>query len=299
MSAFPDNSSIQDIASELHTTPAFIVKDWYVSEVITAVSCFKSDQFLPIFCGGTSLMKGYKIIHRFSEDVDFRILNKSTFPCSRVERRDYRKTLLTHLSKIENIRLLEDTLVSRNSSRFFTLMIQYPKERHRNISLRPEIKLECTFIEETLDGYHNKDIEPIVNGFTKESDSISVPCLSLLETCADKISALTWRVLNRVRSREGDDVTIIRHLYDLHALFITDIDKEQLNMKVRQIFNRDRKRGGILQCFDDAFSNLISILKSDEQYRIEYQYYVLNMCYGQNDPPTYNQVLNSLLRFQG
>ena len=39
-----------------------------------------------------------------------------------------------------------------------------------------------------------------------------------VETAADKLSALAWRVLARDRTRAGDDPTIIRHLHDLAAL---------------------------------------------------------------------------------
>src|SRR5690242_21934483 len=39
-----------------------------------------------------------------------------------------------------------------------------------------------------------------------------------LETAADKLSALAWRVCARDRARPGDDPTIIRHLPDLAAL---------------------------------------------------------------------------------
>jgi hypothetical protein len=46
----------------------------------------------------------------------------------------------------------------------------------------------------------------------------SFPCVHPVETAADKLSALAWRVLVRDRSRANDDPTIVRHLYDLAAL---------------------------------------------------------------------------------
>jgi hypothetical protein len=44
------------------------------------------------------------------------------------------------------------------------------------------------------------------------------PCVDAVETAADKLSALTWRVRARDRTRPNDDPTIIRHLHDLAAL---------------------------------------------------------------------------------
>lgn len=46
----------------------------------------------------------------------------------------------------------------------------------------------------------------------------SYPCVDPVETAADKLSALAWRVLARDRTRARDDPTIIRHLHDLAAL---------------------------------------------------------------------------------
>jgi hypothetical protein len=46
----------------------------------------------------------------------------------------------------------------------------------------------------------------------------SFPCVDPVETAADKLSALTWRVLARDRSSAKDDPTIIRDLHDLAAL---------------------------------------------------------------------------------
>src|SRR3546814_18445448 len=43
-------------------------------------------------------------------------------------------------------------------------------------------------------------------------------CIAPVETAAEKLSALTWRVLSRQRGEEGDDPRLIRHLHDLAAL---------------------------------------------------------------------------------
>jgi hypothetical protein len=43
-------------------------------------------------------------------------------------------------------------------------------------------------------------------------------CVDPVETAADKLSALAWRVCVRERGAPNDDPTIIRHLHDLAAL---------------------------------------------------------------------------------
>ena len=46
----------------------------------------------------------------------------------------------------------------------------------------------------------------------------SFPCVNPVETAADKLSALSWRICARDRARPGDDPTIIRHLHELAGL---------------------------------------------------------------------------------
>lgn len=48
--------------------PAFIEKDYYVTEALRAISDVAGDKI--IFKGGTSLSKGWNLIERFSEDID-------------------------------------------------------------------------------------------------------------------------------------------------------------------------------------------------------------------------------------
>ena len=48
--------------------PAIIEKDYYVTEALRLVAATAGDRI--IFKGGTSLSKGWNLIHRFSEDID-------------------------------------------------------------------------------------------------------------------------------------------------------------------------------------------------------------------------------------
>ncbi|HZH88212.1 MAG TPA: nucleotidyl transferase AbiEii/AbiGii toxin family protein [Chitinophagaceae bacterium] len=63
------------IATEKGMTPFAVEKDWWVSRTLDII--FKMDiaQHL-VFKGGTSLSKAWKLIHRFSEDIDLAIDKK-------------------------------------------------------------------------------------------------------------------------------------------------------------------------------------------------------------------------------
>lgn len=69
---FPDANVINEIAAELGIEPAFVEKDWYSVQVLKAIAENPNDAIQTVFAGGTSLSKGYGLIQRFSEDLDFR-----------------------------------------------------------------------------------------------------------------------------------------------------------------------------------------------------------------------------------
>ncbi|MNK21260.1 hypothetical protein D3C87_395130 [compost metagenome] len=66
---FPDLLSI--ISSETGILPQLIEKDYWIMHVLYGL---KQQGFAFELKGGTSLSKGYNIIHRFSEDIDIRIM---------------------------------------------------------------------------------------------------------------------------------------------------------------------------------------------------------------------------------
>ena len=57
----------------INLNDAVIEKDYYVTQVIHAVSDVENEYFRLVFCGGTCLAKAHRIVNRMSEDVDFKI----------------------------------------------------------------------------------------------------------------------------------------------------------------------------------------------------------------------------------
>lgn len=49
---------------------AILEKDVLIAQVLGLLQHFNWDEFAIVFCGGTSLSKGYRLIDRMSEDVD-------------------------------------------------------------------------------------------------------------------------------------------------------------------------------------------------------------------------------------
>ncbi len=67
-----DIELINDVATEMNVDASFIEKHYYATKVVQAIADCSHSRITPIFCGATSLSKGYGILKRFSEDVAFR-----------------------------------------------------------------------------------------------------------------------------------------------------------------------------------------------------------------------------------
>lgn len=65
---------VRDVTFQLELAdPAIVEKDWYVTQVLHAMSDVKHPYFQLIFIGGTCLAKGHRVVERMSEDIDFKI----------------------------------------------------------------------------------------------------------------------------------------------------------------------------------------------------------------------------------
>ena len=61
------------VADQLGITPFAVEKDWWVTRTLSII--FEMENVAPhlVFKGGTSLIKAWNLIERFSEDVDLAI----------------------------------------------------------------------------------------------------------------------------------------------------------------------------------------------------------------------------------
>ena len=98
------------------------------------------------------------------------------------------------------------------------------------------------------------------------------PCVDAIETAADKLSALAWRVFTRDRAAPNDDPTIIRHLHDLAALEHHAKPAAQFKDLVRRAVAADADRGGNAVPADarERFAGMFERLRSDELWAAEY-----------------------------
>jgi predicted nucleotidyltransferase component of viral defense system len=64
---------VEAVAQRLSAAPGLIEKDWHVTRALEVLAAFDRGGAIPAFGGGTSLSKGWGLIKRFSEDIDFKV----------------------------------------------------------------------------------------------------------------------------------------------------------------------------------------------------------------------------------
>lgn len=279
----PDKSVIQDISLELGIDPAFIEKDWFAVQLLALVYRLQSSGEIGIvFSGGTSLSKGYGLIKRFSEDLDFILTLPEGFSLSAGQRRAFRRNVVSAIQSDERFSINEDEVLRGDSHRFFKIPIQYSRAFNSS-PLRPHLQLEMTFMD-LKRPIERKIIHSIVSKTMQGEPELEIDCVSAIETAGDKLSALTWRILVRDRADENDDPTLIRHLHDLAALENMIVGSEEdFISSARASLEQDQSRRGGNTVADmpiaERLTNALTILKEDRLYQKEYVYFVDNMSY--------------------
>ncbi|MEA5517269.1 nucleotidyl transferase AbiEii/AbiGii toxin family protein [Nodularia sp. UHCC 0506] len=298
MSASIDPSLLEIIASDLGVDPSFVEKDWYAMRIIAALITVDKLGIKLVFAGGTSLSKGFALIKRFSEDLDFKVI----LPVSKHNRqqRSLYKEQILDVIRNSSLDWSLDEVKARNNNRQFSCNISYKRKFDQSIALRPYIKLDINFISPVLPVEEKTLISFISQAMEQSPEVPLIACISPLETAAEKLSALTWRVLTRNRESEQDDPSLIRHLYDLTALNQTIEDYQDFSSLVSDFMQEDFKENrGKIQSLAiptvEFLPKMLYELESDPIYNDEYQQFVTGMSYATEDEcPTFEQCIKTI-----
>jgi predicted nucleotidyltransferase component of viral defense system len=281
-----DFKNVEKAASETGIDAAYVEKDWYAVQLLKSLNSFSNDYGVElVFSGGTSLSKGFGIIERFSEDLDF--ILQCTDPISAGKRRTFRKSVISHINSEDLFDIDDDDVERGDSYRFFKAPIQYDRKFEHD-SLRPYIQLEMTFSEPRLPLFKQQDIRSIISEISGNDSDTKMTCISPIETASDKISALTWRVIVRDRSSDDHDPTLIRHLHDLAALEDTILsDITTFKTCAQQSLEHDQQhRGGDViakMSISDRLDKAYYHLWNHKIYYQEYMTFVQRMSYADDE----------------
>lgn len=215
---------IEATAEYLNIPSVYIEKDYWVTYVLKKLSSSEYSN-TAIFKGGTSLSKAYKILDRFSEDIDLAVITDS-LTGSQI------KALIKKIEK----NILDDNFEEINApqtskgSKFRKTVHQYPQLLegtfgHANENLILELNSFAhphPFIQKSISTYihdfllsQSQEAQELITEYSLESFDVNV--LDYKRTFCEKLSAIARA------SYESDENNTqlkekIRHFYDIYFL---------------------------------------------------------------------------------
>lgn len=276
-----DPRLVEDVAFRLQTDAGLVEKDWHVVRAIGVIAALDHGDVTPAFSGGTSLSKGWGLIKRFSEDIDFKlaIAPSASRSQDRKRRKAYRDLVLAALASAE-FELVGEVLKGNEDS-FFSADFSFQSSFAAGPGLRPHLRVEMTFQETALPPV-GRPIRSLIGEALADAPEVSsFLCIDPIETAADKLSALAWRVCTRARGTERDDPTIIRHLHDLAALHENIRGSQTFHDLVQKAVQADTGRGGseVPANPDERIAIMLNRLQRESFWAEDYDAYVRQVSY--------------------
>lgn len=225
-------AAINLAAEKYDVLPVIVEKDYYVTMVLRGLA---SRLDYVVFKGGTSLSKCYKIIKRFSEDIDITIDKK----ISQGEMKKL-KTVIKDIAEELNLRIpnIDETRSRRSYNRY---ILEYDSVvDQRDDAIQTAVLMETSFAEVSFPTVELPVHSYIGDIMSEEApDQINNNNLDLFDmkvqrmdrTLVDKVFAVCdYYLQDRVKRHS-------RHLYDIHKLLAVvtlDDNFKKLVCDVRQ-----------------------------------------------------------------
>lgn len=299
MNMLPKREIIEEVAQIKGISEAFIEKDWFVTQIIKIISNVTFEDYSIIFTGGTALSKAHGLIQRFSEDIDFKVIAPSLEQLNKTQQSKilstFKKEIIRNLR--EHFEISDEQITANDGNKFVAIEINYPTFFIRADALRPHILLELTVAEPSLSAI-NLPVASIINQVAKRPVEINnIGCINPVENAADKLSAIAWRIAERVRGSENDSPDIVRHIHDLAILKDLAMNNPKFSELVKSALERDKNRSELIKTLSlkEKLTNVINIIQLDSEYPKEYIRFVNAMSYAKNDSvPSFKVALESV-----
>ena len=269
-----------------------VEKDLHVIRAIAALAAIDASPFTLVFGGGTALARAHKIIRRMSEDVDFKIVPLPAAPVSRSGiRRALGKLVDQVTAALHSAGFAFDPkdkacTHSQNENRYTVWQLPYAADSGAGEGLRPTIQIEMTYAP-----MRQSPVTLPVSSFMAEAhgrppEVAQLSCVSVTETAAEKLVALTRRIAMELAGLSRDpDPTLVRHIYDLQMMRDL-IDPDQVAELARAIAEADAQEfrnqyPAYAADIAGETRKAIAALQTDPDYRSRYGDFVSAMAYGE------------------
>lgn len=257
-------------AQELNTRASYVEKDFWVCLTLDILyNGLPGERPQLLFKGGTSLSKGYGLIKRFSEDVDFTVfreglgLGDQPDLASRDLSKRERKSLADEIKKrtseyicdllsvdlraaVQDIAPECQVSIDDSDRDNSTLLLEYPSLFDPDSYLQPRVKLEGGG-RSALDPCEVRQIEPYITETLQEWDFTVDNVTTILpqRTFWDKVFILHgWYCGHRDQDRlPNDRQRLSRHYYDVYMIGRSETGRDAIaNADLREDVRIHTKR---------------------------------------------------------
>jgi hypothetical protein len=297
---------INQVASEMSIAPFLVEKDYWIMHALYGLQQQGYDFELK---GGTSLSKGYKIIHRFSEDIDLKILppsgviipqGKNQNSKNQIEtRKDYFESIATELD-------IDGFSTSRahefDNEKFWSagINLHFDSKIEAIAGVKPAVLLEVGFDDTTPNNPITISSWALDKAIILSPDdyidnrAIEVKCYIPEFTFVEKLQAVATK-FRRYKTNGSLDKNFIRHYYDLYCLL--DIPKVQTFLGTTDYIKRKNER--FPKADEPQNLNINSAFKVDdiEDFKILNANYQATANLYYNGQPSFKDVLEKIRKF--
>lgn len=275
-----DAQRTRQLAAALLTDERYIEKDWHVVRALSVIASVDVLGVTPVFSGGTSLAAAWRLISRFSEDIDFKVaIDAPTPSAARTRRGKFREEVLKALGTAGFT--LDGEVLIGNMSRFFRASFHYGATLPPAAGIRPTLQIEMTFGGTLIEPIRRPVQSLLAQAAGSPPEIPALLCVDPIETAADKISALAWRAAVRDRASERDDPMIVRHIHDLAALSAKVGESVSFAALTRRVLAADARRTKDPDAEGLALLRaMLPTITADPLWRVEYERFVNAVAYG-------------------
>lgn len=243
-------AAIQATSDRLNIAPVFIEKDYWLTLVLKRLAESEYSASV-VFKGGTSLSKGFRLIDRFSEDIDIAVINVASRTGNQV------RTLIREVEKNISVDLTEitDSAITSKGSRFRKSVFTYPNTTDTRIlqGISNKLIIEINSFANPLP-YEGQSIECLITEalllnnqphLIEKYDlhAFSVNILNKCQTLLEKLVSLFRSSFEQspITGLKGK----IRHFYDLYFLFQDPdvrrfIDSKDFSIQFQEVWSHDQ-----------------------------------------------------------
>jgi predicted nucleotidyltransferase component of viral defense system len=258
-------------------------KDVHLTEVLRGLKLVETEDLTLVFCGGTSLVKAYGYLNRMSEDIDIKVVNRSSRNTSAI------RQSMSHLKVAVTKTFVDSGFVvdapqAMSANCYVTFDLRYEPKFPSEVSLRPELKVEFTYAPAHLPVVQRSISTLLLRDLGKTEQPLEFTCNAMEETLAEKVLGFLRRSSRLVSIQDGDE-RLIRHIHDVHILTGMEPDLVATHRAFELAVAEDARK---FANQDPAFSQnpklvletAIQMAHSDSQLKVSYLKFVEDLVAG-------------------